>query len=225
MIDSATLRNSVQLPNVMRFAPDVRREQTQLAILIPWPESRVQPAPAPAGFARFVPFRRKQASDHVAATAGGAALSQTVLLRRGVPLWIVLLLAFAFVRRHRQLRGRPGNVTVRIRAEPGQPWNAANGVWVDDVFAVRTGIADRNEATMRVTAVTARQADEVETRDLKKLEDPVIATLNLADGGTVEVAVPRPKAPLVFGPFAADGTVLTEIFASPGAGSAMAAAS
>jgi len=140
-------------------------------------------------------------------------------------LWVVLLLTFAFVRRHRQLRGRPGNVTVRIRAEPGQSWNSANGVWVDDVFAVRTGIADRNEATMRVTGVTARHPDEDESRELKKLEDPVIATLNLADGGTVDVAVPRPQAELVFGPFAADGAVLTEIFASADASAEMAAAS
>jgi hypothetical protein len=101
-------------------------------------------------------------------------------------------------------------VTVRLRSEPGTRWSKGNGVWVDDVFAVRQGLGDRNESFMRATSVTTRTPEFEEAKELR-LEEPVIATVQLADGGTIEIAAPRKQEVLLLGPFAIDGSVPSEL--------------
>jgi hypothetical protein len=94
---------------------------------------------------------------------------------------------------------------------PGTRWSRGNGVWVDDVFAVRGGLADRSESYLRVTAATTRTPEEQDAKGLSGLEEPVIATLTLADGATIEIAVPRKDEALALGPFAVDGSAPTGI--------------
>lgn len=138
-------------------------------------------------------------------------MTRKTMAYRAVPLWLFVVVVLALVERNRRLRSRPGNVSVRLRTAPGDSWSRGNGVWVDDVFAVRRGIGDRNESFMRVTAVTTRTPAEEEANELRRLEEPVIATVRLADGGTIEIAVPRQQESLLLGPFASDGSGPSEI--------------
>jgi hypothetical protein len=128
-----------------------------------------------------------------------------------VPLWLFALVVIALIWRNRRLRNRPGNVSVRMREAPGTSWSRGNGVWVDDVFAVRHGLADRSENFMRVTAATSRTPGEQEAKDLRRLEDPVIAALVLTDGRTIEIAVPRRFEGLLLGPFATADVIRPEV--------------
>jgi hypothetical protein len=138
-------------------------------------------------------------------------MTRSTVVYRGVPLWLFVLVVFALIRRNRALRSRPGNVAVRLRSAPGTSWSRGNGVWVRDVFAVRKGLGDRSESFLRVTAVTTRAPEDEEAKALRRLEDPVIATVQLADGDTIEIAAPRKQQALLLGPFAAEGPVPTEM--------------
>jgi len=137
-------------------------------------------------------------------------MTRTAVGYRTVPLWLFVLVVLVLAERNRRLRTRPGNITVRLRSEPGTRWSKGNGVWVDDVFAVRQGLGDRSESFMRVTSVTTRTPEFEEAKELR-LEEPVIATVQLADGGTIEIAAPRTQEVLLLGPFAADGSVPPEM--------------
>jgi hypothetical protein len=46
---------------------------------------------------------------------------------------------------------------------------------------------------------------------LKRFDDPVIATLTLADGGYVEVAFPRKDSTLVLGPYGPNGGATSDV--------------
>jgi len=138
-------------------------------------------------------------------------MTRTNVAYAGVPLWLFVLVVFLLIRRNQRLRQRAGNVTVHLRQPAGTRWNRGNGVWVDDVFAVRGGLADRNETFWRVTAATTRSPEGDDATKLGRVDDPVIATLTLADGGYVEVAFPRKAESLVLGPFAPAGAATTNV--------------
>src|SRR5215204_6526345 len=104
-------------------------------------------------------------------------MTRTNVAYAGVPLWLFVLVVFMLIRPNRQLRQRSGNVSVRLRTAADTRWNRGNGVWVDDVFAVRGGIADRKESFLRVTAATTRTPNGDDIEQLGKFDDPVIATL------------------------------------------------
>jgi hypothetical protein len=50
--------------------------------------------------------------------------------------------------------------------------------------------------------VAIRPADEEERKKLRRLDSPLIASLTLAEGGTVEVAASREHRAGLLGPFA-----------------------
>jgi len=136
-----------------------------------------------------------------------------------VPTNTVYRLALAFffflmvtmIGRNRQLHHRTGNVSIRFRSQPGDGWSRGNGVWVEDVFAVRKGFGDRSESFMRVAAVETHIPDENEVKGLGGLKEPIIATITLDDGATIEFAVPRKGEELLLGPFAANGSSPSEL--------------
>jgi hypothetical protein len=133
-------------------------------------------------------------------------MTRTTALYWTVPLWLFVFAVLALDLRNRRLRNRPGNVTVRLRSAQGISWTKGNGVWVDDVFAVRQGLGARNESFIRVTSVTTRTPEVEDAKTLGRLEEPVIATVELTDGSTLEIAVPRKQEALLLGPFADNGS-------------------
>jgi len=131
-------------------------------------------------------------------------MSRSTVVYRGVPIWLFVVVVLALVARNYRLRTRPGNVPVQFRPQPGSGWSRGNAVWVDDVIAVRTGLGDRSESFHQVTAVTTRTPEAEEVKNLQRLEEPVIATIQLAGGEMIEFAVARKHETLLLGPFATE---------------------
>ena len=91
--------------------------------------------------------------------------------------------------RNRALRKRPGNVPMRVRPHSNQRWSPGHGVWIHDVFVVRGIPAAWKEALVWATAAEVRVADDEERKRLHRIGDaPIIVTLSLVDGGTIELA-------------------------------------
>ena len=125
------------------------------------------------------------------------------LIALGVPLWLIAVALLMLVFRNRSLRKRPGNVPCKFRPAGKKRWTSGHGVWVSDVFAWAGSMAPWKSELAWTAGVATRPADEEERKKLKRLGDsPLIASLALAEGGTVELAAkPEHRAGLV-GPFA-----------------------
>ena len=120
--------------------------------------------------------------------SGRAALA----LRLGI-----FMLAFEPV-----LRKRPGNVPCKFRPADKKRWTSGHGVWVSDVFAWGGSTAAWKSDLAWAAAASARPADDEERKKLHRLGDaPLIASLALAEGGTVEVAARREHRAELLGPF------------------------
>ncbi len=126
-----------------------------------------------------------------------------VLIALGVPLWLCACGIFMLVFRNRSLRKRPGNIPCKLRPTGKKRWTSGHGVWVSDVFAWAGSTAAWKGELAWTTGLATRSPDEGERKKLHRLGDsPLIASLALADGGTVEVAAgPGHRAGLL-GPFA-----------------------
>ena len=128
-----------------------------------------------------------------------------ILATIGVPLWLCAIGILALVFRNRNLRTRPGNVPVRLLRPGKKRWRSGQGIWVSDVFAWRGSPAAWIEDLQQVGEASPRAADSNETKKLHRIgDDPVIASLTLADGRTLEVAARREHQRLLLGPFAVD---------------------
>jgi hypothetical protein len=129
-----------------------------------------------------------------------------ILAAVGVPLWLCAVGILTLVMRNRALRKRPGNVAVRIRPEGKRRWMPGHGLWVNDVFAYRGSPAAWKEGLVWVTAASARPANAEERKHLRRIGDePVIATLTVADAGTkrrMDVAARESDAGTLLGPYA-----------------------
>ena len=126
-----------------------------------------------------------------------------VLIALGVPLWLCAAGILTLVFRNRSLRKRPGNVPCKFRPTDKKRWTSGHGVWVSDVFAWAGSTAPWKSELVWAADVATRPADEEERKKLGRLGDsPLIASLALAEGGTVELAAkPEHRAGIV-GPFA-----------------------
>ena len=126
-----------------------------------------------------------------------------VLIALGVPLWLCACGILTLVFRNRTLRKRPGNVPCKFRPADKKRWTSGHGVWVSDVFAWGGSAAAWKSELAWTTSLTTRPADDGERKKLRRLGDsPLIASLALAEGGTVEVAAsPEHRAGLL-GPLA-----------------------
>ena len=119
----------------------------------------------------------------------------------GVPLWLIAAAIVTLVLRNRELRHRPGDMAVRVR-KPGKRWKRGHAVWVHDVFAFRGSPAAWDEVLEPVRSAVVRTATPEEAHKLRRLPDPVIATLTTDSGSTLEVAAAGEDEALVMTPFA-----------------------
>jgi hypothetical protein len=124
----------------------------------------------------------------------------------GVPLWLIAIALLTIAFRNRALRHRPGNIAVRLRADPTKRWRRGHAVWVHDVLAFRGSPAAWADTLEQVSTATSRAASDQEARKLRGLDDPVIVTLSLPGGRTLEVAANGADEPDLLAPFL--GTVL-----------------
>ncbi len=128
-----------------------------------------------------------------------------ILLAIGIPLWFCAVGILLVALRNRGLRRRPGNVPVRVRRPGKDRWVPGHGVWVHDVFAFRGSPAAWKEGLLWVTDAAVRPAGAAERDRLHRIGDaPVVATCELACGGSIELAARAEDADALLGPFAAD---------------------
>jgi hypothetical protein len=126
-----------------------------------------------------------------------------ILIAIGVPLWFGALSVLILVLRNRNIRRRPGNVPVRLRAPGKKRWMPGHGLWVHDVFAFRGSPAAWKEGLVWVTDASARPASREERKKLHRLGDaPVVATFTGKDGGGFEAAARPEHRVALLGPFA-----------------------
>jgi hypothetical protein len=126
-----------------------------------------------------------------------------ILAAVGVPLWLCAAGILTLLLRNRALRARPGNVPVRFRRSNKNRWIPGHGVWIHDVFAYRGLPAAWKEALVWGTDAAVRVADDQERQKLHRIGDePVIVTVSLAEGGTIELATRAELKDRLLGPFA-----------------------
>lgn len=125
-----------------------------------------------------------------------------ILALLGVPLWLCAIGILALVLRNRGLRHRAGDVPVRVLRPGKTRWTRGHGLWVSDVFSWRGSPAAWREELVQVVVATGRTADEGERKALHLLGDePVVAVLTTADGGTLRVATAAANRGALMGPF------------------------
>lgn len=125
-----------------------------------------------------------------------------ILALLGVPLWLCAIGIFMLFFQNRKLRKRPGNIPVRVLRPGKKRWTSGHGIWVSDVFAWRGSPAAWNEDLVQAKAVSLRYADKEEGGKLHRIGDsPVIASLTLAGGETLEVAARAEHRSALAGPF------------------------
>ena len=126
-----------------------------------------------------------------------------ILAAIGVPLWLCAVGILTLVFRNRNLRRRPGNIPVRVLRPGKERWRSGHAIWVSDVFAWRGSPAAWIEDLQHVSEASPRPMGSDEKKKLHRIgDDPMIASLTLADGRTLEVAARREHGRLVLGPFA-----------------------
>ncbi len=126
-----------------------------------------------------------------------------ILAMLGIPLWLCAIGILTVVFQNRRLRKRPGNVPIRVLRPGKSRWTFGHGVWVSDVFAWRGSPAAWREDLVQVSGASPRAADVEERKKLHRIGDqPVIATFELAEGGTLEVATGAEHRSALLGPFA-----------------------
>jgi hypothetical protein len=125
-----------------------------------------------------------------------------ILVLLGIPLWLCAIGILTVVFQNRRLRKRPGNVPVRVLRPGKRRWTSGHGVWVSDVFAWRGSPAAWREDLVQVSGASARTADVEERKKLHRIGDqPVIATFELDEGGTLEVATGAEHRSGLLGPY------------------------
>jgi hypothetical protein len=126
-----------------------------------------------------------------------------ILAAVGVPLWLCAAGILTLLLRNRALRKRPGNVPVRVHPQNKKHWSPGHGVWIHDVFAFRGLPAAWKEALAWSTEAEVRKPNAEERKKLHRIGDePIIVTLSLAEGGTIELAARAEHKDDLLGPFA-----------------------
>ena len=126
-----------------------------------------------------------------------------VLAALGVPLWLCACGILILVFRNRSLRKRPGNVPCKFRPMDKKRWTSGHGVWVSDVFAWAGSTAAWKSELAWTAGLATHPANGEERKKLRRLGGvPLIASLALPEGGTVEVAAKGEHSAGLLGPFA-----------------------
>src|SRR5436305_11370082 len=125
-----------------------------------------------------------------------------ILAALGVPLWLCGGAIVTLLVRNRALRQRPGNVPVRIRRTGKKRWRPGHAVWIHDGFVFRALPAACDEALLWAVDAPARPATAKERKKLHRIGDePVVATLTLVEGETIDVAARSEDWECLLGPF------------------------
>jgi hypothetical protein len=125
-----------------------------------------------------------------------------ILALLGIPLWLVAIGILMLVLNNRRLRKRPDDIPVRVLRPGKKRWTRGHAIWVSNVFAWRASPAGWSEDLLEVSDVAARPATPEEHEKLHRLaDDPAIASLALAGGGTLEVAARPEHRSSLLGPF------------------------
>ena len=126
-----------------------------------------------------------------------------ILAALGVPLWLCAAAILTLILRNRALRKRPGNVPVRVHPAEKKRWTPGHGVWIHDIFAFRGLPAAWKEALAWSIDAEVREPTAEERKKLHRIGDePVIVTLTLAEGGTIDLAARAEHRDNLLGPFA-----------------------
>ena len=121
----------------------------------------------------------------------------------GVPLWLCAAAIAATLLRNRSLRKRGGDIPMRLRSDPDKRWKRGHGLWVNNVMSFRASPAGWQESLIWVTQAAVRSATSTERKKLHRLGDrPVIASLAVHAGGTVEAAAKAEDQRHLLGPYA-----------------------
>jgi hypothetical protein len=132
-----------------------------------------------------------------------------ILAALGVPLWLCAVGIVTVVVRNRALRGRPGNVSVRVLRPGKKRWVRGHGIWVHDIFVFRGSPAAWKEELVWVSDVSLRVPSPEERDGWRQLgDDPIVAVLqpNERTDSTIEVAARGEHRDLLAGPFTAPAT-------------------
>ena len=124
-----------------------------------------------------------------------------ILALLGVPLWLIALAIMTIIYRHRSLRGRPNNVSVRMRKAPGKRWTRGNAVWLHDVFAFRGSPAAWRDSLLWVSAAARKEPEGDDAHKLRRMSHPILAVFQTQDGDPVQVAADGRDQALLLGPF------------------------
>jgi hypothetical protein len=124
-----------------------------------------------------------------------------ILAMLGVPLWLCAIAILTLVFRNRGLRKRALNIPMRLRLDPEGRWHRGHGLWVHDVLAFRGSPAAWKEGLLWVSGVTTRELSAEEAHKFRRLDQPVVATLAVADGPPAEVVTARQHLEVLLGPY------------------------
>jgi hypothetical protein len=124
-----------------------------------------------------------------------------ILAMLGVPLWLCAIAILVLVFRNRGLRKRALNIPMRLRVDTEGRWHRGHGLWVHDVLAFRGSPAAWKEGLLWVSGVTTRELTAEEAHKFRRLDQPVVATLAVADGPTAETVTERQHLQLLLGPY------------------------
>lgn len=128
-----------------------------------------------------------------------------ILAALGVPLWLCAIGAGLLLFNNRRLRKRLGNIPVRVLRPGKKRWTRGHAIWVSNVFAWRSSPAGWSEDLLEVSGVSVRPASPEEHKKLHRFaDDPVVVTLALAGGTTLDVAGQPEYRSALSGPFASD---------------------
>lgn len=125
-----------------------------------------------------------------------------ILALLGAPLWLCALGISVLVLRTRAIKGRPGNISVRVRRPGRSRWTRANAVGVSDVFVWRASPAAWAEDVRQVTAASPRTASPDEASALRRLGAAfALVRLTYEGGSTLDVAATAGQRASLLGPF------------------------
>ena len=124
-----------------------------------------------------------------------------ILAALGVPLWLCAMGILALVFRDRSLRKRFGDVPVRVMPPGKKRWVRGHAIWVSDVFAWRGSPAAWDEDLWQVSCIEERAPTDREHGKLRRLDDPLVASMTVDDGKTLLVATRANHRDGLLGPF------------------------
>jgi hypothetical protein len=133
-----------------------------------------------------------------------------ILAALGIPIWLVLGGLAATVMSRRSFKQRPGVFPVKLRIVSGEvttlkdTWPRRPGYarWVHDVLLVQHGLALVRTEAYPVAALSASSASrDVEIRGLG--DAPIVMTLELDSGSSIELAAPSDVRNIAVGPLGA----------------------